>query len=335
VRYFGIKMAGNKLRIKLMGNNFIFSHKPVLGKTNTGTANIKYNKQLYDKYYKNEFGNVSEMIYAYLHQDTWQKEKICLVCGKPTRFECLSRGYHKFCSRKCASKYDVINNIGFHSNESKLKISSHKKESIEKRKLTLLKRYGVTCSYQINNIMEKSKIASKTPEAIKKRMESDKKNHGGRLAWDSEKSIKSRFETAKKNGTINKSKLEDISYELLYKIYPDIIRQYKDIKRYPYFCDFYIPSKDLFIEMHLGLNHQGCEYDPNNEEHKKKVIYYKEKAEQNHPRYNKIILEWTITDPKKLKSFKDNNCNFKIFYNMEEFYKWYNELKCGKMQYKN
>lgn len=51
----------------------------------------------------------------------------------------------------------------------------------------------------------------------------------------------------KQNKSFNKSISEDQCYNLLKEIFPDIIRQYRDV-RYPFNCDFYIPSNDLFIE---------------------------------------------------------------------------------------
>ena len=60
------------------------------------------------------------------------------------------------------------------------------------------------------------------------------------------------YQTKKEHGTFNTSKPEENYYEYLKTIYDetDVIRQYKD-KRYPFCCDFYIKSKDLFIELNL------------------------------------------------------------------------------------
>ena len=42
--------------------------------------------------------------------------------------------------------------------------------------------------------------------------------------------------------------------------YPDVITQYKD-DRYPFACDFYIPSLDLFIECNYHWTHGGKPYE--------------------------------------------------------------------------
>lgn len=61
------------------------------------------------------------------------------------------------------------------------------------------------------------------------------------------------YETKRKRGTFNASKPEDIYYSHLVEKYgaDDVIRQYKD-ERYPFACDFYIKSKDTFIELNLN-----------------------------------------------------------------------------------
>lgn len=50
-----------------------------------------------------------------------------------------------------------------------------------------------------------------------------------------------------KNHSFSHSKPEKVILGFLKNEYPDTIYQYKE-KRYPFKCDFYIPSKDLFIE---------------------------------------------------------------------------------------
>ena len=73
-------------------------------------------------------------------------------------------------------------------------------------------------------------------------------------------------ETKKKNGTFNKSLLEDRCYELLCNKFgtDDVVRQYRDdknrytnpINQHNFSCDFYVKSLDLFIEVQ-GSNAHG------------------------------------------------------------------------------
>lgn len=60
---------------------------------------------------------------------------------------------------------------------------------------------------------------------------------------------KKRRETGIKNKSFGpKSKEEDKCYELLKRIYPDVIRQYTS-KEYPWMCDFYVPSKNYILNI--------------------------------------------------------------------------------------
>ena len=83
-------------------------------------------------------------------------------------------------------------------------------------------------------------------------------------------SQKKAYETRKRNKTFNsRSKSEIRCYELLKTKFKDVEHSYRDENRYPFNCDMYIPSKDLFIECHFGWAHGGAPFNKNNKEHLK------------------------------------------------------------------
>lgn len=49
-------------------------------------------------------------------------------------------------------------------------------------------------------------------------------------------------------------------------------------------------------------------------------------TDKNTKFYNKAIKVWTYYDPLKLKTFKDNKLNYKIFYTEKEFDDWINSI---------
>ena len=66
---------------------------------------------------------------------------------------------------------------------------------------------------------------------------------------DNKNSINAKqYNTKKKNNSFNVSSKEEQLFKLLLIQYPDVIRQYKS-SDYPYSCDFYIPSLELYIEL--------------------------------------------------------------------------------------
>lgn len=124
--------------------------------------------------------------------------------------------------------------------------------------------------------------------------------------------VKKRRETMRKNKTSNTSKLEDKFYaDLCFQFGEEnIIRHYSD-SRYPFDCDFYIPSLDMFIEINGTWTHGYEPFDPLNEKH---IMILEKWKKKDTSYYNNAIYNWTKRDPLKLKTFRDNKLNFKIIY---------------------
>lgn len=121
--------------------------------------------------------------------------------------------------------------------------------------------------------------------------------------------------TRKKNDSFNKSKPEQELYEHLLKENKNktIFRQYKDKKRYPFYCDFYIKEDDLFIELNAHWTHGGKPYDPNDVECQEQLKIWQEKAKTS-KFYENAIITWTIRDVEKRECAIKNNLNYKVIY---------------------
>ena len=136
------------------------------------------------------------------------------------------------------------------------------------------------------------------------------------------------FRYKKKNNSFNTSSTEEIIFNELIKVYPDVVRQYKDDKRYPYDCDFYIPSLDLFIEYQGSWTHGKDAnkiigpYIKENEFCQKILEKWKAK---NTKYYNNAIETWTIRDVKKRQIAKKNKLKFLEFWTLDEFRLWLNK----------
>ena len=173
----------------------------------------------------------------------------------------------------------------------------------EKIKQTCLKRYGVTTVLKTQKLIK----ASHTPEAIEKC-----------------------FQTQKQNKTINKSKEEDKAYEKLINVFgeDDIIRYHKT-EKYPFFCDFYIKSLDLWIECQFAMYHNGRPYigdenDLKDIEKLKELANNRRKITHKRTRYDATIDIWSIHDVKKRNIAKENNLNWIEFFNMNALDEWLN-----------
>ena len=120
--------------------------------------------------------------------------------------------------------------------------------------------------------------------------------------------------TKKKNNSFNISKTEEICFNILKEVFPNIIRQYRS-EKYPFNCDFYIPEKDLYIEFNGTWTHGKHPFDINNKNDIDLVEMWKSK---NTKFYNNAIETWTHRDVLKRETAKNNNVNFIEFWNLDE-----------------
>ena len=194
----------------------------------------------------------------------------------------------------CFQKYGV-----YHYNQTK--------DNQKKIQETNLKRYGNVCSLHGNNQQKieeifLSKYGVKNPKQLQIFKDKD-------------------IQTKILNNTYGKSKIEDLIYNRLLELFKDVKRQYKS-KQYPFACDFYIPSKDLYIE-YQGYWTHGKEPYIGSIEQLEKVKLWESK---NTKHYNNAINVWTIRDPLKRKTAKDNGLNWIEFFNMNDFEHWISVL---------
>lgn len=206
----------------------------------------------------------------------------------------------------CLNKYGVKAFNPVKSKQTKLeKYGDEYFNNREKYKETLFKKYGVINSLQIPEVKGKVSKKLQLPE-IQQKINN----------------------TKHKNNSFHTSKPELESYDLLKQKYPDVIHQYRNFNKYPFNCDFYIPSLDLFIECQYGQFHHGRPY-LGTEEDLKDVEMLKQNAERRHKEtrknksiYDAILETWVISDVKKRNIAKENNLNYIEFWNINEFKKW-------------
>ena len=177
----------------------------------------------------------------------------------------------------------------------------------EKQKQTMIERYGVP--YAWNNETQKQTMIER---------------YGVPYAMQSEELKRKQHLSAKNNGHCSTSKFEEYAYEQLINKFgkDDIIRQYySDV--YPYNCDFYIQSLNIYIEIQGSQFHHFHPFNENNIDDINELNRLKQK---NTPQYESMIKVWTIIDPLKRKIAKDSNLNFYEFYTKQEFDTWLTEV---------
>lgn len=125
---------------------------------------------------------------------------------------------------------------------------------------------------------------------------------------NSPESIRKANRTRIVNGTTNYSKSENEFYHKLLLLgfdKDDIIHHYMSDK-YPFNCDFYIKSKDLYVEYQGHFTHGYEPFDENNEEHLKYLIDMQDAG--------KDMSTWFKRDVNKLNVAKKNKINLLLVY---------------------
>lgn len=137
--------------------------------------------------------------------------------------------------------------------------------------------------------------------------------------------MRKQFETKKLNGTLHTSGPEAECFELLKQKFgaDDVDAQYISAK-YPFHCDFYIKSRDLYIELNAHWSHGGHFFDGNNENDVKKVEYWKSK---NSEYYDNCIYVWTDLDKRKAEYAISNQLHYLVFWHKDELIAWVNSMK--------
>jgi len=246
-----------------------------------------------------------------------ENRPVCKSCGNEVEFLGKSNIlFRKYCCNSCSAKsLETIHKKQLTDKEKhngKLGWNKNTKEKIEKRLNTIYNKYG-SMSYFQNKVkqtcLNKYGYISplQVPDILLKRNNTLKLNNHNKF-----------------------SKQEDIVYNILLEKFDkdNIIRQYSS-KDYPFNCDFYIKSLDLYIECHFSHFHHYHPFDKNNINDinelnklndKSKII--KNKYNKSTSQYDKIIYTWTDLDVRKLNTFILNNLNYKIFYNLNDVNLW-------------
>ena len=213
---------------------------------------------------------------------------------------------------------------------------------MEKYRKTCLDLYGVENPNQCDLIKEKIKEtnlkkygvdnASKSLEIIKKIIKTNNERYGANSALQtpngkatlkqilaSETVKKKVYETHKRNNSFHTSKPETKLLKILQDKFgaSDIEYQYRSPK-YPFVCDFYIKSLDLYIELQGPWTHGKAPYDPDSKEYQSKLQEWQEKV-QTSQFYRNAIDVWTRADVEKRRIAKENGIKLVEVFDSKNF----------------
>ena len=286
-------------------------------------------KEYYDKYFKKE------------------NEEICNLpgCDNITSFIGISKGYKNHCCashanldpetqakirKTCLEKYDVESSNQSELVKLKMKTTFLRKygvdncqkckeiaiKTVETRQKNNLEMYGVT---ELSKLQEvRDKISKSTREYMLNRTEEESKEFYSKIR-----------EIKRKNGTLKTSKPEENFYHWLLTIFndSDVFRNYSDDIRYPFMCDFYIKSQDMFIELNLFWMHGFHWFDKNNAEDIFKLNTWKEKAKQGHKQYKAAVKVWSYSDLIKKDAAEQHKLNYIVLWNDKDIIEFKQQIE--------
>ena len=189
----------------------------------------------------------------------------------------------------------------------------------QKSKESCLEKYGVEYTFQVDTFREKTIKTCLEKYGVDHPMKSDivknKVMHTCLLHYGVEhptqnkkimlKAFDARIKSIKGHRF---SKKEDEIYNYLITIDKDTKRQYYS-ELYPFHCDFYLPNFEVYIEYQGMWTHGLHPFDKDNKDDIEILNKWEIKAETS-KFYRSAIKNWTITDPLKRKTAKDNKLNY-------------------------
>lgn len=272
---------------------------------------------------KARWSNASEESRA-IHKEKCRQGTLKSQKEHPEQLKCMKDSLKKYWSNK--------ENRQAHSAKMKeVYKNEEKRNNISKgcKKYWSNEENRLASSYRMLNYW------SQHPEILAKMKETNKQTQLS--LWDEDKKIRQSditksilhkiYSTKKANNSFNISEPENNVYQLLLSKFSqsNIERQYFNKELYPFNCDFYIKSLDLYIECHFNWTHGGRPFDSTNEDCTKQLNDWKEKAKSS-KFYQNAIYTWTDLDVRKLQTFMKNCLSYKIFYNYKDFEQWLNNL---------
>ena len=270
----------------------------------------------------------------------------CKICGKEIPETRLQQG-KTTCCRSCASKASWNNPVirehrlasykkffqqpGIHEKLSARAKLAYQNPVARQNVSNAVKAYYAKegtrekMSQIVRAAMAKPEVRQKLRDTLNRPEVKQKMKFASKLIANNPDVQQKQYRTKKERGTFNSSKSEKHILQQLEQAFPDIVYQYRsDV--YPFNCDFYIPSLDLYIEYHGSWTHGGGPYNENEEWCKSQLEHWQEKAKTSQF-YQNAIYTWTDLDVRKKRCAIDDGLNWICFYSFKAFMQWFSSLE--------
>ena len=193
-----------------------------------------------------------------------------------------------------------------------------------KKEATMIERYGgrgAMCSEEVRTKAMATNLErygvmhpAQSPDIREKMMLTSMERYGAAHPRSSDAVRRKVMNTLLDNGSFNVSEPEEVLYGILCRLYgsDDVRRQYSD-GRYPYACDFYIISRDMYIELNGYWSHGGKWFDSCSVDDALLLSKWVLRL-PSAPQYRKSIKTWTGYDVMKRLFARKNKLNYVVFW---------------------
>lgn len=219
----------------------------------------------------------------------------------------------------------------------------------EMRRLTMLNRYGCEgpngdpeiagrmlstlretnqSRYGVDYAMQRTEVAAL---GTKRRQETMIQKYGAPNSVQVKEIRDKILNVRAEHGNLSSSDHEKLLYSLLVERFGnhDVLCNHKDLERYPYFCDFYIRSRDLFIELNADRSHGTHWYNANSEnDYARKEWMLRRAAEidrnrkpsdkSHKSRYWNYVHVWSELDVEKRQCAAKYALNYLVFWDSKK-----------------
>lgn len=197
----------------------------------------------------------------------------------------------------------------------------------EAAKATCVERYGVDNPMKNKDVADKVKATNVerygvenvfAAEVIKNKIRmTNLERYGVEFPAQNDNILEAMFDSRQ----YSISDQENEVYEMLVERFgkEDVLRQYKS-EAYPFHCDFYVKSRDLYIEFN-GLWTHGGHWFSGSDADQLKYGQWLEKAEDS-TYYRNAIDTWVRRDKLKRRTAAENKLNYVVFWSFDEAVMW-------------
>jgi len=158
-------------------------------------------KEYYDKYLKNN------------------GEGLCSICKNETNFISINRGYRKFCSSECLSKSDDIKNKRKNTMLERYGVenAAQSKFLMDKQRRTCLKNYGYENPSKSEEIKNKKRITCLENYGVENPLQSDKVKEKTKKTMLNKYGVENPFQSEEIKNKIKKTNLKKYNTENLFQ----------------------------------------------------------------------------------------------------------------------